>query len=149
MERRTQTIRQALHDRLLSKPWSHPSKEKSTQRQSVSPPLQPDLSIYVVFKSSVNTFLANPDCPIIDPPKLETALYFLAIFTHLEDEFNRIDLINTGLFDLDHPETAQQLDLSGVLRTIKSKSQLAKNVLRWVDDNRYGLEQEEPLAHTG
>lgn len=87
----------------------------------------------------MNTFLAGQDCPIIDPPELETALHFLEIFTNLDDEFNRIDLVNTGLFDLDHPETAQQLDLPGAIRAIKSKIQLAKTVLRWVDDNRYYL----------
>lgn len=91
----------------------------------------------------MNTFLAGQDCPILDPPELETALYFLGIFTNLEDEFNRIDLINTGLFDLSHTETAQQLDLPGAIRAIKSKSQLAKNVLRWVDDNRYSLSTDE------
>lgn len=89
----------------------------------------------------MNIFLDSQDCPILDPPELETALYFLAIFTNLEDEFGRIDLVNTGLFDLDHIETAQQLDLPGALRAIKSKSRLAKNILRWVDDNRYSLEQ--------
>lgn len=97
----------------------------------------------------MNTFLASQDCPILDPPELETALYFLVIFTNLEDEFNRIDLVNTGLFDLDHLETVQQLDLPGTLRAIKSKSQLAKNVLRWVDDNRYRLEQEKLSAPAG
>ncbi len=94
----------------------------------------------------MNTFLAGPDCPIIDPPELETALHFLVIFTNLEDEFNRIDLVNTGLFDLEHPDTAQQLDLHGAIRAIKSKSRLAKNVLRWVDDNRYSLNSEELVS---
>ncbi|MBE9065247.1 hypothetical protein IQ260_01095 [Leptolyngbya cf. ectocarpi LEGE 11479] len=97
----------------------------------------------------MNTFLANQDCPIIDPPELETALHFLAIFTNLEDEFNRIDLVNTGLFDLEHLETAEQLDLPGALRAIKSKSRLAKNVLRWVDDNRYSLEGKKLPAQAG
>ena len=91
----------------------------------------------------MNTFLAGPDCPILDPPELETALHFLAIFTNLEDEFNRIDLVNTGLFDLDHLETAQQLDLAGAIRAIKSKSELAKHVLRWVDYNGHCLSHEE------
>lgn len=91
----------------------------------------------------MNTFLAGPGLPILDPPELETALHFLMIFTNLEDEFNRIDLVNTGLFDLEHPETAQQLDLPGALRAIKSKSRLAKNVLRWVDDNGYSLKRAE------
>ena len=91
----------------------------------------------------MNTFLVGPDCPILDPPELETALHFLTIFTNLEDEFNRIDLVNTGLFDLEHPETAQQLDLTGAIRAIKNKSQLAKNVLRWVDENRYSINGQE------
>ncbi|MEA5464175.1 hypothetical protein [Leptothoe sp. PORK10 BA2] len=94
----------------------------------------------------MNTFLAGQDYPIIDPPELETALHFLGVFTNLEEEFNRIDLVNTGLFDLDHPETAQQLDLPGAIRAIKSKSQLAKNVLRWVDDHRYSLNSEELMS---
>lgn len=68
------------------------------------------------------------------------------IFTNLEDEFNRIDLVNTGLFDLEHPETAQQLDLTGAIRAIKSKSQLAKSVLRWIDDNDYHLNNAEPAS---
>ncbi|MEM6255410.1 MAG: hypothetical protein AAF821_21050 [Cyanobacteria bacterium P01_D01_bin.156] len=90
----------------------------------------------------MNSFLAGSNCPIIDPPELETALHFLEIFTNLEDEFNRIDLVNTGLFDLEHPETAQQLDLPGAIRAIRHKSKLAKDVLRWVDDNRYSLNSE-------
>ena len=85
----------------------------------------------------VNTFLAGPDCPILDPPELETALHFLTIFTDLEDEFNRIELVNTGLFDLEHSETAQQLDLNGAIRAIKNKSQLAKTILYWIDNNDY------------
>lgn len=93
----------------------------------------------------MTTFLSGQEYPILDPPELETALHFLGIFTNLEDELNRIDLVNTGLFDLNHPETAQQLDLPGALRAIKSKSQLAKNVLRWVDDHRYSLNSEELL----
>ena len=111
-------------------------------------PLQKGPTVYAVFRYLVNTFLAGQDCPILDPPELETALHFLGIFTNLEDEFNRIDLVNTGLFDLEHPETAQQLDLPGALRAIKSKSQLAKNVLRWVDDHRYSLKSEELLSKT-
>ncbi|MEM1254161.1 MAG: hypothetical protein AAGI69_17155 [Cyanobacteria bacterium P01_H01_bin.21] len=91
----------------------------------------------------MNTFLAGPDCPILNPPELETALHFLTIFTNLEDEFNRIDLVNTGLFDLEHPDTAKQLDVAGALRKIKRKSQLAKTVVRWVDDNRYQLGCDE------
>ena len=96
----------------------------------------------------MNSFLANDQSLIIDPPELETAIHFLTIFTHLEDEFNRIDLVNTGLFDLEHDETAQQLDLQGALRTIKQKSQLAKKVLRWVDDNRYSLESQTAVNET-
>ncbi|NEQ49368.1 MAG: hypothetical protein F6K11_04430 [Leptolyngbya sp. SIO3F4] len=85
----------------------------------------------------MNTFfLVCQSYPILDPPELETALHFLGIFTHLEEEFNRIDLVNSGLFDLEHPETAQQLDLPGAIRAIKRKSQLAKEILRWVDDNQ-------------
>ena len=95
----------------------------------------------------MNTFLAGPDRPILNPPELDTALYFLAIFTNLENEFNRIDLVNTGLFDLDHPDTAQQLDIAGALRTIRRKSQLAKTVVRWVDDNRYQFDCDK-LATT-
>lgn len=91
----------------------------------------------------MNTFLAGPDCPILDPPELATALHFLIIFTNLEDEFNRIDLVNTGLFDLEHPETAQQLDLTGAIRAIKSKSQLAKSILRWIDDHDHHLNDAE------
>ncbi|MEM7795920.1 MAG: hypothetical protein AAF579_15885 [Cyanobacteria bacterium P01_C01_bin.118] len=91
----------------------------------------------------MNTFLAGPDCPIIDPPELSTALHFLIIFTNLEDEFNRIDLVNTGLFDLEHPETAQQLDLAGAIRAIKSKSQLAKSILRWIDDHDHHISNAE------
>lgn len=95
----------------------------------------------------MNTFLADPNFPILDPPELETALYFLTIFTNLENEFNRIDLVNTGLFDLDHPETAERLDLAGAIRAIRSKSQLARNVLYWMDEHCYSLTSEE-LAST-
>ncbi len=114
-------------------------------------PLQKGPIVSAVFRYLVNTFLAGPDCPILDPPELETALHFLTIFTNLEDEFNRVELVNTGLFDLEHSETAQQLDLTGAIRAIKHKSQLAKNVLRWVENNHYGLNSQElvelePLA---
>ena len=106
-------------------------------------PLQRGPTIYAVLRYLVNTFLAGPDCPILNPPKLDTALYFLAIFTNLENEFNRIDLVNTGLFDLNHPDTAQQLDIAGALRAIRHKSQLAKTVVRWVDDNQYQFDCDE------
>ncbi|MGD1952540.1 MAG: hypothetical protein ACFB14_23285 [Leptolyngbyaceae cyanobacterium] len=96
----------------------------------------------------MNTFLAGPDCPILNPPELETALHFLTIFTNLEDEFNRIDLVNTGLFDLEHPDTAKQLDVASALRKSKRKSQLAKTVVRWVDDNRYQLGCDELTTET-
>lgn len=105
----------------------------------------------------MNSFLAGNHCPIPNPPKLETAVYFLTVFTNLEAEFNRIDLANTGLFNLEHPETAQQLNLAGAIRAIRYKSKLAKELLRWVDDNRYRLEfhtqsgfpgSEEPPGQT-
>ena len=48
---------------------------------------------------------------MINPPNWEAALHFLDTFTRLEDELSRLELVNTGMFDLDHPETAAKLDI--------------------------------------
>jgi hypothetical protein len=77
---------------------------------------------------------------MINPPNWEAALYFLETFTQLEDEFSRIELANTGMFDLDHPETAQKLDLASAIRSIKVKTRLAKEVVQWIGMNQHLLD---------
>jgi hypothetical protein len=79
---------------------------------------------------------------MINPPNWEAALYFLETFTQLEDEFSRIELANTGMFDLDHPETAQKLDLAGAIRAIKVKTRLAKEVVQWIAMNQHLLDAD-------
>ena len=94
------------------------------------------------LRTSVNTLLSTSDALMISPPNRETALYFLDIFTQLENEFTRIELAATGMFDLDHPETAEKLDLEAALRAIKLKTQLAKDILRWVAEHEHALTKE-------
>jgi len=79
---------------------------------------------------------------MINPPNWEAALHFLDTFTRLEDELSRLELVNTGMFDLDHPETAAKLDIEGALRAIKLKSRLAKEIVQWINENQHLLESE-------
>ncbi|MEM9161813.1 MAG: hypothetical protein AAGC54_01935 [Cyanobacteria bacterium P01_F01_bin.4] len=92
----------------------------------------------------MNTLLSTNEKLMISPPNWEAALYFLETFTQLEDEFMRIELAATGMFDLEHPETAQTLDLAGAVRAIKLKSQLAKDVLKWVAEHKHVLDETTP-----
>lgn len=78
---------------------------------------------------------------MINPPNWEAALHFLATFTQLEDEFSRIELAATGMFDLEHAETRDKLDLESAVRAIKLKSRLSKEILRWISANKHRLEQ--------
>lgn len=68
----------------------------------------------------------------INPPCWESALFFLDTFTYLESEFGVVDLVTTGMFDLSHPETAQELDLKKNLRAIRRKSAYAKDIVKWI-----------------
>jgi hypothetical protein len=78
---------------------------------------------------------------MINPPNWEAALHFLETFTQLEDEFSRIELAATGMFDLEHLETLEKLDLEGAVRAIKLKSRLSKEILRWISANKHRLDQ--------
>jgi hypothetical protein len=71
----------------------------------------------------------------INPPSWESALSFLDTFTYLDAEFCVIDLVTTGMFDLDHPETAEKLDLQKSLRSIRQKASLAKGIVKWISEN--------------
>lgn len=75
----------------------------------------------------------------INPPCWESALQFLDTFTYMDSEFGVIDLVTTGMFDMSHPDTAAELDISRAVRAIRHKSQMAKNIVRWVADNRETL----------
>ena len=79
---------------------------------------------------------------MINPPNWEAALHFLDTFTRLEDELSRLELASTGMFDLDHPETAEKLDVEGAVRAIKLKSRLAKEIIQWIKDNQHVLESD-------
>ena len=79
---------------------------------------------------------------MINPPSWEAALHFLDTFTRLEDELSRLELASTGMSDLDHPETAQKLDLEGAVRAIKLKSRLAKEIVQWINDHHHLLESD-------
>lgn len=84
---------------------------------------------------------------MINPPSWEAALHFLDTFTHLDDELSRLELANTGMFDLDHPETAEKLDLAGAVRAIKLKSRLAKEIVQWIKANQHVLESDPAPLH--
>jgi hypothetical protein len=90
----------------------------------------------------VNTLWSNEDSLMINPPNWEAALYFLETFTNLDDEFERIELASTGMFDLEHPETAEKLDVAGAVRAIKLKSRLARDILVWIAENEHLLKQK-------
>lgn len=75
----------------------------------------------------------------INPPSWESALHFLDTFTYMDSEFGVIDLVSTGMFDLSHPETASELDMEKALRAIRHKSLMAKNIVKWVSENRETL----------
>ena len=79
---------------------------------------------------------------MINPPNWEAALYFLETFTQLDDEFSRIELAATGMFDLEHPETAEKLDLEGAIRAIKLKSRLARDIVAWIAENQHLLDEK-------
>lgn len=76
----------------------------------------------------------------ISPPCWESALFFLETFTDVEAEFGIIDLIATGMFDLSHPETAEQLDMKKALRAIRQKSSIARDIVHWIAENKDLLE---------
>ncbi len=83
---------------------------------------------------------------MINPPNWEAALHFLDTFTRLEDELSRLELASTGMFDLDHAETAEKLDLAGAVRAIKLKSRLAKEIIQWIKANRHVLEADSATS---
>lgn len=91
----------------------------------------------------MNTLWSNENKLMINPPNLEAALYFLDTFTHLDDEFSRLELASTGMFDLNHPETAEKLDIEGAIRAIKLKSRLARDILAWIAENEHVLEEKQ------
>ncbi len=67
-------------------------------------------------------------------------MYFLETFTYLDAEFGMVDLAATGMFDLSHTDTAQELDLTRTLRTIRQKVSITKSILRWIAENKERLE---------
>jgi hypothetical protein len=71
----------------------------------------------------------------INPPCWESALHFLDTLTYMDSEFGVIDLVATEMFDLSHPETAEELDLKKALRAIRHKSSIAKSIVRWMAEN--------------
>lgn len=75
----------------------------------------------------------------INPPCWESALFFLDTFTYMESEFGVVDLVSTGMFDLSHPETAEELNLEKSLRAIRQKSSIAKSIVKWITENKDSL----------
>ncbi|MEL6776019.1 MAG: hypothetical protein AAFO06_02100 [Cyanobacteria bacterium J06597_16] len=88
----------------------------------------------------LNTMWMSDNALQLNPSSLENALFFLDRFTYLDAEFCVIELVSTGMFDLSHPETAQELDLKKSLRAIKQKSLSAKGILKWIAENKDQLE---------
>ncbi|MEO1685016.1 MAG: hypothetical protein AAFS06_17385 [Cyanobacteria bacterium J06631_12] len=78
----------------------------------------------------------NNDELKINPPCWESALYFLDTFTYMESEFGVVDLVATDMFDLSHPDTAEELDLPKALRSIRQKSSIAKAIVQWIAENK-------------
>lgn len=87
----------------------------------------------------MNTMWATDKELNISPPCWESALHFLDTFTHMDSEFGVIDLVTTGMFDLSHPDTAAELDMEKALRAIRHKSKMAKNIVKWVAENKETL----------
>ncbi|MEL6159431.1 MAG: hypothetical protein AAFR18_09455 [Cyanobacteria bacterium J06627_32] len=84
----------------------------------------------------MNTMWTNNDELKINPPCWESALYFLDTFTYMESEFGVVDLVATDMFDLSHPDTAEELDLPKALRSIRQKSSIAKAIVQWIAENK-------------
>ncbi len=102
----------------------------------------------------MNTMWISNDELQINPPCWESALHFLDTFTYLDSEFGVVDLVATEMFDLSHPETAQELDLKRALRAIRHKSLMAKSIVRWMAENEElldskGAAEGESLIATG
>ncbi len=95
----------------------------------------------------VNTILTTDKELEINPPCWESALFFLDTFTYMETEFGVIDLVTTGMFDLSHPATATELDLKKSLRAIRHKSSIAKNIVKWVAENKHLLDDYPQHLH--
>lgn len=95
----------------------------------------------------MNTLLTNSQELKINPPRWETALYFLDIYTQLEAEFNQIELLLTDMFDLSHPETQEQLNPASAVRAIKMKASIAKEIIKWLSENK-ALLDETAIAPT-
>lgn len=87
----------------------------------------------------MNTMWTTDNELQINPPCLASALFFLDTFTYLDSEFGVVDLVSTGMFDLSHPGTAQELDLEKNLRAIRRKSAYAKDIVRWIVENKDNL----------
>ncbi len=89
---------------------------------------------------AMNTMWTNNDELKINPPCWESALFFLDTFTYMDSEFGIVDLVTTGMFDLSHPETAEELDLKKALRAIRQKTSIAKSIVKWIAQNEDLLE---------
>lgn len=101
------------------------------------------MGFYIADKKGqthVNTMWTAGDQLQINPPCWESAVFFLDTFTYLESEFGVVDLVSTGMFDLSHPGTAQELDLKKNLRAIRCKSRQAKDIVKWIADHKAQLE---------
>lgn len=72
----------------------------------------------------------------INPPCWKSALFFLDTFTYLDSEFGIVDLVGTGMFDLSHPGTAEELDLPKAIRAIRQKTAMAKLIVKWIAENK-------------
>ncbi|MFK8184969.1 MAG: hypothetical protein AB8B99_16480 [Phormidesmis sp.] len=83
----------------------------------------------------MNTMWTSDDELKINPPCWESALFFLDTFTYMESEFGIVDLVATGMFDLEHPDTAEELDIKKALRAIKQKTSIAKSIVKWIAEN--------------
>ena len=84
----------------------------------------------------MKTMWTSDDELNINPPCWESALFFLDTFTYMDSEFGIVDLVATGMFDLSHLETVEELDLKKALRAIRQKSLFAKSIVKWIAENK-------------
>lgn len=70
-----------------------------------------------------------------NPPSRSTLLYYLSATLEAEQEFQSIAYAASGMFNLSHPDTVQQLELEHALKTIQTKAEIARCMIQWIADH--------------
>ncbi|WP_416673905.1 hypothetical protein [Egbenema bharatensis] len=74
------------------------------------------------------------DSSVEMPPRAKL-LYYLDTTLEADREFAAIEYAASGMLDLTHPETLQELDLSIALKTIQCKAEAARKIIQWLADH--------------